>query len=187
MAIHDFTSQRLYVDVVLSPGAEVPVGGPQAHYLLNVMRMKLGDGVLLFNGRDGEWRASLSRAGKRDCLLVVEAMTRPQVAGPDVAYLFAPLKHARLDNTQFGSVEVSLGKAKTSALFRRPSKVFEDMLASGGTGIRVLSLPGVLPLEGGTPILHDGKIIGAIGVSGVKSTEDGQIAAAGVAGLKAQK
>jgi len=94
---------------------------------------------------------------------------------------------ARLDNTQFGSVEVSLGKAKTSALFRRPSKVFEDMLASGGTGIRVLSLPGVLPLEGGTPILHDGKIIGAIGVSGVKSTEDGQIAAAGVAGLKAQK
>ena len=97
MAIHDFTSQRLFVDAALSPGADVPVGGPQAHYLLNVMRMKLGDGVLLFNGRDGEWRASLSRAGKRDCVLVVEAMTRPQVAGPDVAYLFAPLKHARLD------------------------------------------------------------------------------------------
>jgi len=90
----------------------------------------------------------------------------------------------RLDNTQLGSVEVSLEKAKTSALFRRPTKVFEDMLVTGGANLKVLKLPGALPIEGGLPIVHDGKIIGAIGVSGVKSTEDAQVAAAGLEALK---
>lgn len=92
---------------------------------------------------------------------------------------------SRIDNTQLGSVEVSLEKAKTSALFRRPTKVFEDTLATGGTSVRVLKLPGALPIEGGVPILVDGKVIGAIGVSGVKSTEDAQVATAGVEALKA--
>ena len=92
----------------------------------------------------------------------------------------------RLDNTQLGSVEVALEKAKTSALFRRPTKVFEEMLVTGGAGLKVLKLPGALPIEGGLPIVKDGKIIGAIGVSGVKSTEDGQIAAAGLEAIKAQ-
>jgi len=92
----------------------------------------------------------------------------------------------RLDNTQLGSVEVSLEKAKTSALFRRPTKAFEDVLAMGGGNLKVLKLPGALPIEGGLPILVDGKVIGAIGVSGVKSTEDGQIAAAGLEALKAK-
>lgn len=94
---------------------------------------------------------------------------------------------ARLDNTQHASVEVAIGKAKTSALFRRPSKVFEDMLATGGVGNRVLSLPGALPLEGGLPIIVENKVIGAIGVSGVKSTEDAQIAGAGIAALTPSK
>lgn len=92
----------------------------------------------------------------------------------------------RLDNTQLGSVEVALEKAKTSALFRRPTKVFEDMLVTGGANLKVLKLPGALPIEGGLPIVKDGKIIGAIGVSGVKSSEDGQIAAAGLEVLKPQ-
>ena len=92
----------------------------------------------------------------------------------------------RLDNTQLGSVEVALEKAKTSALFRRPTKVFEEMLVTGGAGLKVLKLPGALPIEGGLPIVKDGKIIGAIGVSGVKSTEDGQIAAASLEVFKAQ-
>ena len=90
----------------------------------------------------------------------------------------------RLDNTQLGSVEVALEKARTSALFRRPTKVFEDSLALGGGNLKVLKLPGGLPIEGGLPIVIDGKIVGAIGVSGVKSTEDGQIAAAGLEALK---
>ena len=92
----------------------------------------------------------------------------------------------RLDNTQLGSVEVALEKAKTSALFRRPTKVFEEMLVTGGAGLKVLKLPGALPIEGGLPIVKDGKIIGAIGVSGVKSSEDGQIATAGLEVLKPQ-
>jgi uncharacterized protein GlcG (DUF336 family) len=90
----------------------------------------------------------------------------------------------RLDNTQLGSVEVSLEKAKTSALFRRPTKAFEDVLAMGGANLKVLKLPGALPIEGGLPIIVDGKVIGAIGVSGVKSTEDAQVATAGLDALK---
>lgn len=92
----------------------------------------------------------------------------------------------RLDNTQLGSVEVALEKAKTSALFRRPTKLLEETLAMGGANLKILKLPGALPIEGGLPIIHDGKIIGAVGVSGVKSTEDGQVAAAGLEALKPQ-
>lgn len=90
----------------------------------------------------------------------------------------------RLDNTQYGSVEVAIQKAKTAALFRRPTKVFEDILAQGGAGLRILKLPGALPLEGGLPIMHEGKIIGGIGVSGVQSGQDAQIAAAGLTAVK---
>ncbi|MDZ4686632.1 MAG: heme-binding protein [Planctomycetaceae bacterium] len=90
----------------------------------------------------------------------------------------------RLENTQLGSIEVALEKAKTSALFRRPTKAFEDTLKDGGTSLRVLRLPKALPIEGGLPILVDGKLIGAIGVSGVKATEDAQVSAAGLAALK---
>lgn len=90
----------------------------------------------------------------------------------------------RLENTQLGSIEVSIKKAKTSALFRRPTKAFEDTLAMGGANVKVVTLPEALPIEGGLPIVHNGKIIGAIGVSGVKSTEDAQIATAGLEALK---
>lgn len=91
----------------------------------------------------------------------------------------------RLDDTQLASVEVSLDKAKTAALFRRPSKFFEEALEKGGVGLRVLALPGALPVEGGLPIIHEGKVIGAIGVSGVASTQDAQVARAGLAALEA--
>lgn len=90
----------------------------------------------------------------------------------------------RLENTQLGSIEVSLEKAKSAALFRRPTKVFEDSLAMGGANLKLLKLPGGLPIEGGLPIVVGGKVIGAIGVSGVKSIEDGQVAAAGLEALK---
>lgn len=89
----------------------------------------------------------------------------------------------RLDNTQIGSIEVATQKAKTSALFRRPTKAFEDLIAGGGAGLRILKLPGALPVEGGLPIVVEGKLIGAIGVSGVTSQQDAQIAAAGIAAL----
>ncbi|MEM9657058.1 MAG: heme-binding protein [Planctomycetota bacterium] len=90
----------------------------------------------------------------------------------------------RLDNTQLGSVEISMQKAKTAVLFRRPSKAFEEVVANGGVGLKLLKLPGGLPMEGGLPIVRDGKIIGGIGVSGVTSVQDAEIGRAGLQALK---
>lgn len=89
----------------------------------------------------------------------------------------------RTDTTHSGSVDVALAKAKTSAAFRRPSKAFQDNIATGGEGLRMLALPGAIPIEGGVPLVIEGKIVGAIGVSGVTSAQDGQIARAGAAAL----
>ena len=88
----------------------------------------------------------------------------------------------RLDNAQFGSVEIAIRKAKAAIAFKRPTKAWEEALAGGRQG--VLGLPGVVPSEGGIPLTWKGQIVGAIGVSGVKSTEDGQIARAGSAILE---
>ncbi|SRR5258706_3609352 len=85
----------------------------------------------------------------------------------------------KMDNTQIGSIEVAKAKAITANNFKRPTKVLEDAIAGGGIGLRILSLPGVTPLEGGELIMLNGKIIGAIGVSGAQSTQDGQVARAG--------
>ncbi len=90
----------------------------------------------------------------------------------------------RLDNTQFGSVEVARQKAWSAVAYRRPSKVWQDVVAGGGAGLRILKLEGAAPFEGGLPILVDGRIVGAIGVSGVTGEQDGQIAKAGVDALK---
>ena len=83
----------------------------------------------------------------------------------------------RLDNTQTASVKVAIEKARTAAMFKRPSKVFEDAVAGGR--LTLLGVPGVTPIEGGLPLMKDGKIIGAIGVSGMSSQQDGQVAKAG--------
>ena len=90
----------------------------------------------------------------------------------------------RMDHTQTGSVVVALEKAKTSAAFRRPTKALQDVVAAGGEGLRMLALPGATPIEGGLVLIHEGRIVGAIGVSGVTSAQDGQIAKAGVAALR---
>jgi glc operon protein GlcG len=89
----------------------------------------------------------------------------------------------RMDNTQVGSINLALGKAKTANNFKRSTKVFEDAVAAGGVGLRILSDTNIVALEGGEPILVDGKIIGAIGVSGMQSTQDVQVAKAGLKGL----
>jgi uncharacterized protein GlcG (DUF336 family) len=88
----------------------------------------------------------------------------------------------RMDGTQIGSVEVAQRKARSAIYFKRPSKVFEDGVAGGRTAL--VSLPGALPIEGGVPIEWEGQILGAIGVSGVTSQQDGMIAQAGVDALK---
>lgn len=88
----------------------------------------------------------------------------------------------RMDNTQLGSVEIAIEKARSAALFRRPSKVFEDALAGGRTAI--LALHGAIPLEGGVPILSGGKLVGAIGASGGTGQQDGQVAKAAADAIK---
>jgi uncharacterized protein GlcG (DUF336 family) len=89
----------------------------------------------------------------------------------------------RMDNTQIGSVDVALGKARTANNFKRPTKAFEDAIAGGASGARVLSIDGVYAIEGGEPIISNGKIIGGIGVSGMSSTQDEEVVKAGLAAL----
>jgi uncharacterized protein GlcG (DUF336 family) len=90
----------------------------------------------------------------------------------------------KMDGTQIGSVRVAIGKSRSAVLFKRPTKVFQDTVAAGGEGIRYLVLEGAVPIEGGLPLLMDGKIVGAIGVSGGTSQQDGVAAKAGADTLK---
>ncbi len=88
----------------------------------------------------------------------------------------------RLDDTQVASVEVGIGKARTAAIFRRPSRVFEEQIRTGR--VAALGLPGATPLQGGIPIVFEGKVIGAVGVSGETPSEDEDIAIAGAGAVK---
>ncbi len=90
----------------------------------------------------------------------------------------------RQDGTQTGSTWVATDKAKSAAAFRRPTKAFEDLVAGGGAGLRILGLSGAVPIEGGVPIVANGKVIGAIGASGGTALQDGVVAGAGINALK---
>lgn len=92
--------------------------------------------------------------------------------------------YEKMDNTQLGSANVAIDKARSAALFKRPTKAFQDALAAGGDGLRILRIQGAVPVEGGIPLVMDGKIVGAIGVSGGTSAQDGQCAKAGAETLK---
>lgn len=101
----EFRSPRLYVDAPLAAGIETPLNREQANYLGNVLRLGAGDAILAFNGRDGEWQAQLA-GGKRVDRLVLVAQTRAQDRLPNLTYVFAPLKHARLDYMVQKAVEL---------------------------------------------------------------------------------
>ena len=90
----------------------------------------------------------------------------------------------RMDHTQVGSVDIAQAKARSAARFKRPTKAFQDALAAGGEGWRILSLEGAVAVEGGIPLMSGGKIVGAIGASGGTSQQDGVTASAGAAALK---
>ena len=92
--------------------------------------------------------------------------------------------YEKMDNTQTGSATVAIDKARTAALFKRPSKAFQDGVAAGGAGLRILGLHGATPVEGGVPIFVNGQIVGAIGVSGDSAEHDGICAQAGAAAAK---
>jgi 16S rRNA (uracil1498-N3)-methyltransferase len=109
MAPYDFRSPRLFVDASLTSGATIALDRAQAHYLAHVLRLKSGDRVLIFNGRDGEWTARLDGA-KRGAALIADSQTRPQTAATDLHYLFAPLKAARLDYMVQKAVEMGVSR-----------------------------------------------------------------------------
>lgn len=110
MARYDFRFPRLFVEATLAQGAAVSLAAPQANYLINVLRLKPGAQILVFNGRDGEWRAELGAARKKTAPLIVAERVREQTAPGDLHYLFSPLKHARLDYMVQKAVEMGVSR-----------------------------------------------------------------------------
>jgi glc operon protein GlcG len=90
----------------------------------------------------------------------------------------------KMDGTQAASVSIAVDKARSAARFKRPTKALQDALAAGGEGLRLLALQGAVPVEGGLPLIMDGKIVGAIGASGGTSQQDGLVAKAGADSVK---
>lgn len=109
MERYDYKTQRIYVKSDLSSGIQIKTDRTQANYLLNVLSLKAGANLLLFNGRDGEWLASLEPTGKKSCLLTLGKQTRPQPKPYNLVYLFSPLKQTRLDYMIQKAVEMGAG------------------------------------------------------------------------------
>ena len=108
MARYNFRMQRLFVDHPLSDGTNLILDKGQSNYLINVLRMKAGDKLLVFNGREGEWLTELDLLSKKQAALKVVELIRPQPEEPDLHYLFAPLKQARLDYVVQKAVEMGV-------------------------------------------------------------------------------
>ena len=110
MPAPDLRTPRLYLEAPLAAGAGLPLDRGQTNYLINVLRRKTGDSVLVFNGRDGEWRARVDMVTRKGATLTVDEQTRPQTAPGDLHYLFAPLKQARLDYLVQKAVEMGVSR-----------------------------------------------------------------------------
>ena len=110
MTAHDFRTPRLYVEASLAAGAALSLDRAQTNYLINVLRRKIGDPVLVFNGRDGEWRARVDAVSRKGASLALVEQTRSQSTPGDLHYLFAPLKQARLDYLVQKAVELGVSR-----------------------------------------------------------------------------
>lgn len=110
MARYDFRSPRLYVNQPLAPRATIALDRNQSNYLFNVLRLKADAPVLVFNGQDGEWRAAIEPGGRRQATLILSERTRAQTEACDLHFLFAPLKHARLDYLVQKAVEMGVSR-----------------------------------------------------------------------------
>lgn len=112
MARYEFRMPRLHVEDKLAPGAALTLAAPKTHYLKDVLRLRHGDAVLVFNGADGEWRGTLAEGPKRAAVLVVEQQTRAQTEPGDLHYLFAPLKRGRIDYLVQKAVEMGASRLR---------------------------------------------------------------------------
>jgi uncharacterized protein GlcG (DUF336 family) len=117
--------------------------------------------------------AAVAEAQKGKLLMAV-AVTD---AGGELVYL------EKMDGAMTAAVKVAIGKARSAAMFKRPTKVFEDIVAAGGAGLRILGLEGAVPVDGGYPVVVGGKIVGAVGVSGGSNAQDGMVGKAGAAAV----
>lgn len=145
MSVHDPRSQRLFVDQPIAAGKTLALSSEQANYLCNVLRLAPGDEILVFNGRDGEWAARLHAAGKRDRHLEVASLVRPQAAGPDIDYLFAPLKRARLDYMVQKAVELGVASLMP-VMTRRTTAERVNLVRMRANAIEAAEQCGVLRL-----------------------------------------
>ncbi len=155
MARYDFRTPRLYLDKPIEEGASIALDVSQANYLGNVLRLKTGDSVLIFNGHDGEWRGTLASAGKRRLALTVVGRTRPQTGALDLHYLFAPLKHARLDYLAQKAVE--MGASRLQPVFTRHAQVVRlNLERMRANAIEAAEQCGILTLpEIGAPLTFE--------------------------------
>src|SRR3954469_4845222 len=155
MARYDFRSPRLFVDASLREGASLPLAAHQANYLVNVLRLKPGAPVLVFNGRNGEWRAELGAARKKGAELVAVERVREQTQSGDLHYLFSPLKHARLDYMVQKAVEMGVSRLQP-VLTRHTQVARVNLDRMRGNAVEAAEQCGILTLpEVGEPVTLD--------------------------------
>ena len=158
MALYDFDAPRLFVDAPLAPDARIELDRDQANYLGNVLRKKDGDEILVFNGVDGEWLARVT-GQKRGIGLVAERLTRAQTGLPDVDYLFAPLKHARLDYMVQKAVEMGARRLRP-VITRRTQATRVNLERMRANAIEAAEQCGILSVA---EVMPDEKLERALG------------------------
>lgn len=167
MSAADAPRHRLYLDVAFAADATLPLEREQANYLLNVLRMRERDTVAVFNGRDGEWSAEIAPSGRKQAALLLRQQLRPQPPRPDLIYLFAPLKHARLDYMAQKAVEMGAGVLQPVITRRtQVSRLKLDRLQANAVEAAeqcgILSLPEIRPeqpLETALSALEPGRLL----------------------------
>jgi glc operon protein GlcG len=160
-----FVSAAVFALIALPAMAQTPFAPPpQIPYGLSVSteNAKTAAAAAIAEARKNNWKMAVAIVDTGGYLVYFEKM----------------------QDTQTGSVDLAIEKARTAALFRRPTKVFQDGVAAGGEGLRLLRLTGAIPIDGGVPMIADGKVIGAVGASGGSGDQDGQVARAGAGASK---
>lgn len=148
--MRDFSKHRLYCDAALAAGVRIDLARDQANYLLNVLRLRTDDSILVFNGRDGEWLCAVRAEGRKQARLEALRHVRPQPTAPDLVYLFAPLKHARLDYMAQKAVEMGVGALQpVLTRYTQVSRLNLERLAANAVEAAeqcgILSLPQIRP------------------------------------------